>query len=520
MRVLSESFIILLAALGAYGSRHHDAEQRPIHYRPHNSDSHGHRVAIIGAGAAGSSAAFWLSKAKSRLNENITVTIYDKNDYIGGRSTTIRPYNDESLPTVELGASIYVIVNKNLVRAVKEFNFPVIKYGDENEVTTIWDGQQFVLTIAEGGWWGWWYSIKLLWRYGYYSPTKSRSLVKNMIDTYLNLYNPHAPHDSVADISASLNFTSLTSATASNYLGSHGVSQLFVHELVEAATRVNYGQNVDDIHALEGMVSLAATGAQSVAGGNWQVFDRWIKESGAKVKLGTTVQTLRKGSSGKWHLGVEGGEEETFDTVVLAAPVKGTNIKIEAPELDSAKAFPPVDYVHLHVTLLSTTSEHPQASYFIPNAAPGTKIPQTILTTSTGPVEPEFNSLTYHETIERNGKTERIVKIFSKTKLDDAWLEKVFGSETIGWVFRKEWDAYPVLPPTTTYPSIRPATGLYYVNAFEPFISTMETETISSLNVVDLLLQDHYGRGVCGQKKGDPYELPENPDFVWGWDCP
>jgi prenylcysteine oxidase / farnesylcysteine lyase len=31
-----------------------------------------------------------------------------------------------------------------------------------------------------------------------------------------------------------------------------------------------------------------------------------------------------------------------------------------------------------------------------------------------------------------------------------------------------KWDAYPVLPPVTTFPPIQLAKGLYYVNAFEP----------------------------------------------------
>jgi prenylcysteine oxidase/farnesylcysteine lyase len=298
--------------------------------------------------------------------------------------------------------------------------------------------------------------------------TNQTNSVKDMINTYLSLYNPHAPHTSIADVSASLNFTSLTSVTASAYLAANGVGQLFTHELVEAATRVNYGQNVDDLHALEGMVSLAANGAQSVAGGNWQIFEKWAKESGADVRLETTVQTLRKGAKGKWHVGIKGGEEETYDAVVLAAPYRSTKIEIEAPELDLEAAFPRVDYVHLHVTLLATTAEHPEATYFFPGAAPGTKVPQTILTTSSGPVKPEFNSVSYHETIKHHGKTERIVKIFSMTQVDDAWLEKLFGAGTVGWVYRKEWDAYPVLPPTTTYPSVEPAPGLYYVNAFEP----------------------------------------------------
>jgi prenylcysteine oxidase/farnesylcysteine lyase len=291
-----------------------------------------------------------------------------------------------------------------------------------------------------------------------------------MIKTYLNLYQPRTPYSSISAISSSLNFTAITSVSAAKHLTDNGVNSLFTHELVEAATRVNYGQNVDDIHALEGMVSLAANGAQSVAGGNWQVFQRWIEESGAKVHLETTVQTLRQGAKGKWHLTAEGAAEETYDAIILAAPYKFTNINIEAPDLDFETAFPPVDYVHLHVTLLATTEQHPQASYFFPGAAPGTKVPQTILTTASGPVEPEFNSVSYHERIQRPGKApEYIVKIFSKTRLDDEWLGTMFAGN-VGWVHRKEWDAYPVLPPTTKYPSIKPTSGLYYVNAFEPYV--------------------------------------------------
>jgi prenylcysteine oxidase/farnesylcysteine lyase len=43
------------------------------------------RVAIIGAGAGGSSAAFWIAKAKERHGLNVSVDIYERNDYIGGR---------------------------------------------------------------------------------------------------------------------------------------------------------------------------------------------------------------------------------------------------------------------------------------------------------------------------------------------------------------------------------------------------------------------------------------------------
>lgn len=43
------------------------------------------RIAIIGAGAGGSSAAFWIAKAKERHGLDIAIDIYERSDYIGGR---------------------------------------------------------------------------------------------------------------------------------------------------------------------------------------------------------------------------------------------------------------------------------------------------------------------------------------------------------------------------------------------------------------------------------------------------
>jgi prenylcysteine oxidase/farnesylcysteine lyase len=43
------------------------------------------RIAIIGAGAAGSSAAFWISKARERFGLEVEVDVYDREPYIGGR---------------------------------------------------------------------------------------------------------------------------------------------------------------------------------------------------------------------------------------------------------------------------------------------------------------------------------------------------------------------------------------------------------------------------------------------------
>ena len=57
----------------------------------------------------------------------------------------VTPYVD--LSPIELGASIFVKANKNLWRAVDEFGLERISFEDEKDVTGIWVGQQFVLSV-------------------------------------------------------------------------------------------------------------------------------------------------------------------------------------------------------------------------------------------------------------------------------------------------------------------------------------------------------------------------------------
>lgn len=61
-----------------------------------------HKIAIIGAGAGGSSAAFWVSKAKARAGVAVEVDVYERAGYVGGRSTTVFPYDDRTLDPVEV----------------------------------------------------------------------------------------------------------------------------------------------------------------------------------------------------------------------------------------------------------------------------------------------------------------------------------------------------------------------------------------------------------------------------------
>jgi hypothetical protein len=112
-----------------------------------------------------------------------------------------------------------------------------------------------------------------------------------MTAQFIQLYSPEAPRwDNISSLASSFEWTDMLSQSMAEYLDTHGVSPKFTREFVEAATRVNYGQDVDKIHALEGACSMAATGASSVQGGNFQIFEQFLLRSKAHLFLSTTVR--------------------------------------------------------------------------------------------------------------------------------------------------------------------------------------------------------------------------------------
>jgi prenylcysteine oxidase/farnesylcysteine lyase len=264
---------------------------------------------------------------------------------------------------------------------------------------------------------------------------------------------------------------------------------------------------------------MAATGASGIAGGNFQLFEQFIKRSNATLHLNTRVTSIKpkSASSDLWTVKSSRGSTD-YKAVILAAPFHSTGINVPA---SISEQIQPQPYVNLHVTLLATTASAPSSSYFgLPGSA---EAPRVMLTSHQGQSKPEFNSLSYHGLV-REG--EWAVKIFSEQEISDEWLAKMFDGK-VGWVHRKLWEAYPVLPPATTFPPVKLDKGFYYVNAFEPLISTMETETVSSRNIVELLLNEEFDSSICGQhvepEALDPSKIllpvEDDKDFVLGFDC-
>ncbi|KZT56023.1 FAD/NAD(P)-binding domain-containing protein [Calocera cornea HHB12733] len=462
------------------------------------------KVAVVGAGASGSSTAFFLARAAKRLGKDVQIDVYEKEAYVGGRSTVVYPFGDTTLAPIELGASIFVDANKHMVRALSEWNLSTVPF-DDAEYVGIWDGDEFAV-IMHSDKPTWWDTAKLVYRYGLLAPVRTQRLVKALISNLNALYtSPLPPFPTVDALSAALGFTPYTASDAKTYLASKGIRGLFPEELMDGATRVNYAQSIDEIHALGALVSMAANGANSVQGGNWQVFDHMLKDSGAKVRLNTTVAEVNpKGDS--WQVLTSSGTKASYDHVVLAAPLHLSPYTLPS---NLSSSVPQAPYVHLHVTLLVTSTPGAKPEFF--NLPPETALPDMILTTSKKGREAvkAFNSLSYH------GATAGgwVCKIFSMQPLSDAWLDAAFGSSNILWTYRKEWDAYPYLLPTPAEPSpyapMQLGKGLWYTSGWEPWVSTMETQSLAGRNVAELIVEGAWG--------GEERSCAEGK--MRGWDC-
>ncbi|OAG02533.1 prenylcysteine oxidase-like protein 1 precursor [Paraphaeosphaeria sporulosa] len=466
------------------------------------------RVAIIGAGAAGSSAAYHLAQFAQDSGIPLQIDVFERDWHIGGRSTTINPWSDSD-QAVELGASIFVDVNHILVNATKAFNLSTNNrenlLADIPEVG-IWNGKEIVFTMNEGGWWD---LAKLFWRYGY-APVKANKLMRETVDKFLQMYErPLFPWNSLSDVVQLVGLTEATGLTGEQYMQNKGISPKFANEIVQASTRVNYASNLGTIHGVEAMVCLATNGAMSIAGGNWRIFEHMLSSSDSiSTHLNNTITRISKQADGSYNLTTIAGRVSSFDEVILAAPLQFSNLAIDPAPEHTPEEIP---YVKLHVTHFATPHKLDPSAFGLEADKP---VPEYVLTTLQ--VDEEYGSKPnvgragfFSISIVSSGvnvhgskpRSEYIYKIFSPKRIDHQFLSRVLGLQvskeeaekgdvdgTVSWINHWEVHSYPYEYPRVTFDEIKLDEGLWYTSAIESFISTMETSALSGKNVAQLIV--------------------------------
>ncbi|KAK2628844.1 hypothetical protein QTJ16_001947 [Diplocarpon rosae] len=476
-------------------------------------------IAIIGAGAAGSSAAYHLQKFADEDRLEIDVTVFERSSYVGGRVTTVDVHGDPREP-VELGAGQFFPSNEILMSSSEELDLRTRGLEKlDKDVTGIWNGQKFVYTQNENSW-RYWSLAKLLKKYGR-SPHKAATLARNVMSHFAMLYkSPAFPFLSLSDISRVLDITPATFATAEDLLKDHKIKDSFATDFIQAATRVNSGMNLDSIHALQAMYSMIPEEPLQIEGGNWQLFDRMLSASNARVFVNKTVTTITRSEAPFTEFIITSSyknpanEEilETagpFDAVILATPMQYANIHIGPGLL----LRPPeeIAYATLHVTLF-TSSKTMSPAFF--GLGPKDKVPTTVLTTlppgerivdmknSVG--SPGFFGIAMIREVinpETSAK-EYLYRIFTPKKVTTEFLSDLFATElpedltsvsassghAITWYHAKEWQAYPYATPRTDfYPAVI-GNHFFYGSAIESMLSSMETSAFMGKNIARLIV--------------------------------
>lgn len=459
-------------------------------------------VAIIGAGSGGSSAAYYLNRFQHPCSR-VNITVYERSSYVGGRSTTVDVYGDPTEP-VELGASIFVEVNKNLFSAAREFGLATQGFKPEIQdlpnTLGIYDGRDWVFMGSESGWWT---TAKILWRYGL-APLRTQQLMKKTVGAFLKMYDePHFPFMDLSQKAYDLGLTEATAATGEQFLQANGIQGSFGVDIIQASTRVNYAQNIDKIHGLESMVCMATNGAMSIQGGNWQIFDGMLKASGAKVLLNTSVSNVYRQYDGSYAVNAlsssypSGIDLAIYDTVILAAPLQFAKLSLTPAPVNPP---PEIPYVNLHVTLFTSPRKlNPQAFNL------ESDVPATILTTTpqtdANPPPPFYSISTLRAlTNPTTHQREYLYKIFSPAPVSSPWLHSILtplrasphdddNKREISWIHEKVWQSYPYLPPRVTFEDVQldKEGKVWYTSGIESFISTMETSSLMGMNVARLV---------------------------------
>ncbi|KAI1195411.1 prenylcysteine oxidase [Nemania serpens] len=508
------------------------------------------QIAIIGAGAAGSSAAYYLQKYANESGIAINVTVFEKTGRIGGRTLTVNVYDDPIEP-IELGASIFVDVNYILSNATRDFGLTIKDPGaEEGGVLGIWDGETFVYTQNSNSW-DWVNLARLFWKYGT-APYYTHKLVQNTIATFLKLYTePFFPFRSLSTRAFQLDLAKITGVTGRQFLAANNLDGPFAHEIVQASTRVNYASNLEFIHGLGAMVAMAPEGAKAVEGGNWKIFANMVKASGAELHLRSAVTSITLDTDKKYNIATaqepNNGEPKearlhpvAFDDVIIAAPFQFANITTSEDVIQH-----PIDtipYATLHVTLFASPYKFSPAFFKMP---PASEIPVSVLTTlgaseeaqpgGSGAGKAGFYSATLQRIV-MNPQTrnpEYVYKIFSPEAVTPGFLAELLGVEIpesftrdngearsdarddsivspISWFHATIFHPYPQKYPRVTFQDPILGNGLYYTSGIESFISTMETSALMGMNVARLIIDDYAGIPRVEDEEMGAMHIPHN----------
>jgi len=425
------------------------------------------KVVIVGSGVAGAATALTV---RELMGDDVDILMLEAAERVGGRARRL----DFAGETVEVGGTLLHSSNVYAVELMERLGIEraVAAEGSTNPKSAIgiWNGTRFALNTRTDKWR---FLSALVARYrlrslrGLVAVAKEGLAGVERIYPLLDSGNTYATPDALAEAAG---IDALTRISLVDHLRANGVSQRAVDEISGGILRnmLNQSTRIAALPGISGLIgaSLAGGGLFSVAGGNARLAEGALRLAGAEVRLRTRVAEVRDDRT----VVLADGTTIDADIVVLAVPLAVAGIALPA-----SVALPPTEYRHVHVTLVAGT---PSAEYF-GTATP----PDTMFTT--------WNDDTPFTSLGRIGYSRAeqvpILKFFSLAPLSDETVHRIIGD--VRAIDRLEWDAYPVMEVSPQTAPFELAPGVFFPNAFEALISTLETETIAGRAVGALVAE-------------------------------
>lgn len=452
------------------------------------------KIAVVGAGIGGTATAYYL---RQEFGPGVQIDVFESGA-IGGRLETVKMGDYE----YEVGGAIIHPLNLHMKHFVDKLG--ILPKKNVPSKMAIFNGKE--ITFEESDW----FIInffRFLWRYGF-NLLRMQMWVESVLDKFMRIYQYQQFGYSFSSVERLLHamggdsFLTLMNQTLEETMISEGFSQVFINEIVEPITRVNYGQSVR-IHGFVGAVSLAGSdsGLWAVDGGNKRVCSGLLYNSKSELipakvtSITVKVRPSKSGSATSFYevnyVGEAGAAHALYDIVIIATPLhQGKS------DITFSGFSPPIPSHYpgrFHQTVATLVHGLLNVSFLgSTEAASDFRVSEVLTTASEGSIINSLSSLDpvhippgYKPTPASHKK---VWKVFSPEPLTQEQLKNMF----LSWdsVSETRWLAYPAYsPPQRKTPPFILHKRLYYLSAVEWAASAMEMSAISARNVA--LLAHH-----------------------------
>jgi prenylcysteine oxidase/farnesylcysteine lyase len=435
------------------------------------------KLAIIGTGIAGSAAAYF---ARREIRPGVAITVFERDSRVGGRMEH-RPFAGT---VIETGGTLLHSSNEYAAEMMNDLGLsrtlPQDRDGSGASTVGIWNGKTVTFQTSR---YGAITAAKMIGRYGL-SPIRTGKAVKAEVKKWTRIYELQRggrAYSTVEAMFSALGLAELCREPSLDFFRRSEIGHAFVSEFVDGISRNNYGQG-NSLQAFANVVSLAGAGfagggLYSIQGGNALLAELLLEYAKVRLRPNTTVHKIKgpeEGSDG-YRVIVDGDPELLFDALIIATPLEVAAIELDVPGIQGSVIMDRP----FQITHATFVAGELNPAFF--GRARASTLPATMLTVE----DPDI----WISSVGRVGfspaKGVPVYKVFSRETLSDREIDQVFSSRLE--VERIVWRAYPVLGPSTAWPSFELARGLYYPNAMESAVSTIETEAVAARNVVALL---------------------------------